>query len=341
MSKISFYDSHGKLSYNPNTEKNVGVGGAEKTLINVSRELVKRGHEVTVYVNCNFPNFYDGVKYIKYQDYKPNNEDVLVGFENFPTEQNAKMLVNWSNRFTVDDVLKYKNVDRIIVVSPWHRDYYASVLGNGNQELVNKLRLVNLGVSENFYNDKTEKQEFNITYAGSPAKGGMVPLIGIYERLKEEYPQVKIHVYGGGALWGWDDEQYRQVYDRLLKSGVLYHGQIGSLDMAKRLNQAEIFLYPVGSHHKETFCLVALEAMASGCIVIGNESGNLKNLVKDNGYIIDGDINNYLWQMDVAEKIKSLYKDRKLLNYMGRKSREYAKKFTWEQTAIDFENALL
>ena len=84
--KITFYDGHGKLSYNPNTEKNVGVGGAETVLIQTAKALAKRGHEVSCYINCNFPDYYDGVGYYKYQDYIPKGEDVFVGCSgNFST----------------------------------------------------------------------------------------------------------------------------------------------------------------------------------------------------------------------------------------------------------------
>jgi glycosyltransferase involved in cell wall biosynthesis len=336
--KITFYDNHGKLSYNPHTEKNVGIGGAETVIIQTAKALVERGHEVSVYVNCNFPDYYDNVKYLRYQDYVPQEEDVLVGFENFPTNHTAKKVVNWSNRFYLDDVLRFPNVDKIIVVSEWHRDYFASQLP---KNLVDKMVVINPGVVDKFFDNDIKKQPYNITYSGHPGKGAMPALIPIKERLKLKIPQAEIHVYGGGGIWGWDNEQYRPIYSKLINNGILYHGQIGKEDMVTRLNQAQIFLYPVANHHKETFCLQVLEAMASGCVVIASNSGNLRNLVVDRGFIIDGDINNYQWSMEVVEQIDRLFSNPSTMEYIGKTAREYAKQFTWQKTAENFEKAIL
>ena len=335
--KITFYDGHGKLAYNPNTEKNVGVGGAETVLIQTAKALAKKGHEVSVYINCNFPNYHEGVGYYKFQDYKPDDEDILIGFENFPSTYNAKKVINWVNRFTIDDVLRYPNVDKIFVMSNWHRDYFASSLP---KELVEKMRVISPGVIPEFFESKIEKQPFNITYTGHPGKGGMAALIPVMERLREKIPEAKIHVYGGGGMWGWDNEQYRPLYTKMIKNGILYHGQIGKKDIITRLNQAQIFLYPVGSHHKETFCLAVLEAMAAGCVVIASNSGNVKNLVGDRGYIVDGDINHYKWAMDVVEIISKLYEDTRLIEYKSRISKEFAKEFTWNKTIETFEKII-
>jgi len=338
MLKITFYDGHGKLSYSPNTEKNVGVGGAETVIIQTARSLAKRGHNVSVYINCNFPNYYDNVAYYKYQDYSPSEEDILVCFENLPANYNAKKVINWANRFYLDDVLRFPNVDKLFVMSDWHRDFFASHLP---QDLITKMRVVNPGVDSAFFESNIEKQPYNITYAGHPGKGGMSALIPVMERLRLILPQAQIHVYGGGGMWGWDNEQYRHIYDKLIKNKIKYHGQIGKKDMVTRLNQAQIFLYPVGSHHKETFCLSVLEAMASGCIVIASNSGNLRNLVGNMGYIIDGDINHYLWSMEASEKIVRLYNDPALMDRLSKESKEFARNFTWDRTAMLFEKEVL
>jgi hypothetical protein len=153
--KITFYDGHGKLAYNPHTEKNIGVGGAETVIIQTAKALSERGHEVSVYINCNFPDYYGKVKYLKYQDYVPQEEDVLVGFENFPSRYNAKKVINWVNRFYLDDVLRYPNVDKIFVVSEWHRDYFASKLPG---DLVSKMVVVSPGVAPEFFGDQSQKQ---------------------------------------------------------------------------------------------------------------------------------------------------------------------------------------
>ena len=336
--KITFYDGHGNLAYNPNTELNVGVGGAETVLIQTAKALAKRGHEVSVYINCNFPDIYDDVRYYKYFDYVPQFEDVLVGFENFPAKHTAKKVVNFVNRFYTEDVQRFPDVDKIIVVSQWHKDYFASLL---HESLISKMSVVNPGVDESFFDSTIIKQPFNITYSGHPGKGAMPSLIPIMERLKPKLPQAQIHVYGGGGLWGWDNDQYRPIYNKLIKMRVSYHGQIGKDEMKIRLNQAEIFLYPVGSHHKETVPLAILEAMAAGCVIIASDNGNIRNLVGDKGFVIAGDINHYTWSMEVVDKIVKLYNNPELIKELRDKSKEFARLYTWDRTAEEFEKIIL
>jgi len=332
--KISIYDNNEKLAYNPNTMKNVGVGGTQTTIVNVAKELAKRGHEVIVYVKCNFPDIYDGVKYYQYYDYKPLSEDILIGFESLPKIYSAGKVFNWSTRVAIEDVVKYPSVDKLIVSSEWHRDRYASELPN---ELVKKMVVIEPGVSDKFFQD-TKKWEFSITYAGHPYKGGMEALIETTRRLKPKIPNCQIHVHGGGGLWGWDNEQYRPLYDKLIHSKILFHGQGGKKRMISQFNGSQIFLYPTGKKIQEAFCLVVLEAMAAGCVVIASDNGNIKNLVSDAGYVIQGSIKDYKWHLEAVEKIMKLFQNNSLMSELSKKAIKRAKEFTWQKTIDNLEN---
>lgn len=337
--RISIYDSHDKLAYNPNTEKNAGVGKTQTIIVNLVRELAKRGHEITVYVKCNFPDIYDGVKYYQYYDYQPQKEDILIGFESFPREYDAKNIFNWSTRVAVEDVVKnWADIDKLIVLSEWHRDRYASELPS---ELVKKMIVIKPGVIKDFFQD-IKKWELSITYAGHPYKGGMEALIEVAKRLKPKMPNCSIHAYGGGGLWGWDDTQYRPFYDKLIRSKILYHGQkAGKKRLIKQFNGSQIFLCPVGKHIQETFSLVILEAMAAGCVVIASDNGNIKNQVKDAGYIISGSIKDYKWAIEATDKITKLFQDIELMEKLSNKAKGYAKVYTWEKTAKKLEKLCL
>jgi len=334
MSKISIYDNNEKLSYNPNTMKNGGVGGTQTIIINVAKELAKRNHDVTVYIKCNFPDIYDGVKYYQYYDYKPSNEDVLIGFESLPKEYNAKKIFNWSTRIAIDDVIKYPDINKLIVLSNWQRDRYASELP---KDLVEKMVVIEPGVSKKFFQPDIKKWHKSITYMGHPFKGGMKALIEYAKRLKPKVKDADIHVYGGGKLWGWEDTQYRKLYDDLIRNKILYHGQTGKKKIMHQLNNTEIFMYPIGNHIQETFCLSILEAMASGCVVITNDNGNIKNIVGDTGYIIDGNVDDYMWHIEAVQKTLELFNDYTLMLKLSNKARKRAKGFTWQKTVDKME----
>ena len=339
--KISIYYDRDKLEFNPNTEKNVGVSGTHSTIINLAKSLSDNGHDVTVYVRCNFPNIYDGVKYYQYYDYQYDNEDVVIGFESFPTvlrtgHGNTK-LINYSTNVSIPDVEKYPEVDYLIVMSGWHRDRYASEL---SPELVKKMVVVEPGVIADFFNKDWQKWPLSVTYAGHPSKGGMQALIQVAKRLKPINKDISIHAYGGGEMWGWDDEQYRPLYDDMIRARILYHGQCGIKRMVKQLNGSQIFIYPVGKHHQETFCLAVLQAMASGCVVIASDNGNIRNLVKDAGFTIPGIITDYKWAIEATDKILELFSNPTLMEELSTKAREYARIYSWQETAKKVENLL-
>ena len=331
--KISIYDNNEKLSYNPDTMKNVGVSGTQTIIIEVARELVKRGHDVTVYIKCSFPDIYDGVKYYKHIDYKPLSEDVLIGFESLPKIHNAKKVFNWSTRVAIADVIKHEDIDNLIVLSEWHRDRYASELPH---KLVKKTVVIEPGVNKYFFKSEVEKWDKSITYAGHPIKGGMKALIEFAKRLKSKI-KIDIHAYGGGQLWGWDNLQYRKLYDLMIKNKILYHGQIGKRKMVIQLNKTEIFFYPVSKNFQETFCMIILEAMASGFVVIAKDNGSIKNVVGDTGYIIKGNVEDYKWHIEAVEKVLNLYKDPGLISKLSKRAKERAREFSWQKTVDKLE----
>jgi len=88
---------------------------------------------------------------------------------------------------------------------------------------------------------------------------------------------------------------------------------------------------------QETFCLSILEAMASGCVVITNDNGNIKNIVGDTGYIIDGNVDDYMWHIEAVQKTLELFNDYTLMLKLSNKARKRAKGFTWQKTVDKME----
>lgn len=328
--KITFYDNHQTLAYNPETEYEIGVGGTETVIIEVAKALVQLGHQVSVYINCDKPNIYNGVNYYHFKDYKLNknnfaiNEDVFIGFETFPEDVKANKIINWTNRAEGQPILKYPHIDHIISVSEYHQNFFKQILP---PELFKKISVISLGVDPIFF-EEVEKKPKSIIYAGHPGKGGMNWL----PEVKKQLPEYSIDVYGSGNLWG-ENNNYEYIYQSLKEANINYKGQVGKINLAKALNEAEIFLYPVEHHHIETFCLVVLEAMAAGCYVIASDSGNIFNLIKNYGSIIRGD------KYDFADIATKTIKELQFIDKFS--IRNYAREFTWLNTAKQLERIIL
>lgn len=333
--KIILYENTVQLRYNPNTAKNVGVGGLETCFIELSKEFAKRGHDVSCYLKCNTPDLYDGVKFYDVSSYKRTSVDLFIGLESFPNEVEAKRVVSWVHRNNVNSATKYPDVDKIILVSNWHREHF---LKQGlSPELDQKVEVINNGVNlEAFNRPDIKKKEFSIIHTAFPTKG-MIHLIDIFPRIRERVPQAELHIYSGGALWGWDNDQFRGMYNKMIQSRILFHGQIGKEALAKRINEAKIYLYPCT--FLETFCLTILEAMAAGCVPITTNLGNLPNIINDGktGYIIEGEPKDFMWQHEAADRVKELLLHPTKFETMSDAARKFASKFTWSKAAKKFE----
>lgn len=90
-------------------------------------------------------------------------------------------------------------------------------------------------------------------------------------------------IIGDGAEY----ENIRQNIDRLgLSDDVVMLGHKDHADCLKAMKNSDVFVMPSAP---ETFGLVYLEAMASGCIVIGSNGWGIDGIVKnnENGYLVE------------------------------------------------------
>jgi len=334
--KINIF-AKGKLAFNPYTEKNVGVGSTETTLIHVAEELQKRGHDVTCYVNCNFADIYDDVRYFRAYDYRPD-EDVLIGFGTLPKNIKAPRVFLWETKVepdglkTIDEAWRIKN---LIMSSEWHRDRYASEIPS---TLVSKMTVIEPGVTKDFLDmNVQERWPLSVAFAGAPQKGGMTALIEYAKRIKPKNKDVALHAYGGGHLWGWDDQQFRPLYDEMIRNKIYYHGQKGKRKMVKHFGYSQIMFNPVRKGYQQAFGLTVLEAMAAGCVVIANNNGNVRNLVKDAGYVINENCEDYKFAIEASDLTLKLFSDPQLIAELSAKAKKYASEYTWQKTVDKFE----
>ena len=75
-------------------------------------------------------------------------------------------------------------------------------------------------------------------------------------------------------------DRFKELYARLeeLKT-VNYHGTVSNDELRKALTETHILAYP--STYRETSCLVAIEAMAAGCLAVVPNYAALPETCKD------------------------------------------------------------
>lgn len=102
-------------------------------------------------------------------------------------------------------------------------------------------------------------------------------------------------------------------------------GFVPTEDLVALYNAATVFAMP---SLYEGFGLPILEAMQSGCPVITTKEGSLPEIARESAYYVDA------YTIDnIAEGIKEVFSNKKLQDTLSKKGLEQAKKFSWEKTA--------
>ena len=175
------------------------------------------------------------------------------------------------------------------------------------------------------YTDKT-RAYFEAAYCGSLEGGkGIETLLRAWESVTKLRPLARL-VLIGEAMSHSSAARYREMVTNLgLSDNVVFAGHVPYDEVPSMLGMAEIFVFPSKA---EGFPLVVLEAMACGlpCIisdipVLRENFGEAAVLVKPDD--IEG--------FQVA--ITTLLTDESKRQALGLISKEYVKKFTWDEVA--------
>lgn len=263
--------------WNPETPNTEGLGGSETAAIEMAKNLVSLGHEVTVYAEAT--GKWDGVTYTHHSTFSGATCDVFIAsrapwISDAPIHANLKLLwvhdihcgppspqmERWLYRF-----------DRILCLSEWHKGYFLSVYPSVHPDTVIVTRN---GIDPSRFSDLPEKQN-RLVFSSSPNRG-IIELLGFMPKIAERVPDVHLDIYYGFDTWETMAKQrndanelaviaqYKAAIDEGVKSGrVTFHGRKSQRELAAAFLRAKVWGYPTG--FPETSCISAMEAQAAGC----------------------------------------------------------------------------
>ena len=108
------------------------------------------------------------------------------------------------------------------------------------------------------------------------------PCLRAFKALVDNGVRLTVHLHGDGPL---KPAIARDIEKLGLTEVVRQHGFTPRAEVLKAMRASHLFLMPSAP---ETFGLVYLEAMASGCVVIGHKGWGIDGVVEDgvNGYVV-------------------------------------------------------
>ena len=144
-------------------------------------------------------------------------------------------------------------------------------------------------------------------------------LIRAFSHLAKDYPQWKVHFYGGEFTLQYENYLKTLIRELDLTNQVFL---MGTTDKPLHvLRESDIFAFPTAY---EGFGLALAEAMAVGLPCVGLKTTSAVNeLIVDgyNGFLSDND------EFDFAQKLKRLMDDPQLRVTLGQNGREFVKQF--------------
>lgn len=329
--------------WNPKGDKR--ISGSEYMVMNIAKEFLKFNYRIFI-----FGTFEDKINKIDYQcidcgieyiDYKYFSEftfkyviDILI-VNRFTSKliyyDNIKSVYLW-----VHDILPVMDINtsesiqihaekfkKIICVSEWQK-----------QNIIKKLTLPDSlffisrnGIyNERFLNKNIEKIPFRFIYSSSPDRG-LNYLIDIIPKIKERYPQTVLEIFINKNFL---DEETHQKIKKL--NYVNLNNRISQEELAIEFLKSDIWLYP--TDFQETYCITALEAMCSKCLVATVDYCGLGNIIKGKGVVCNSPIDQNL--NELLEKLFFVLDNNKLKNHFIEKAYNWAINQTIENLAKEW-----
>ncbi|MGB9716017.1 MAG: glycosyltransferase family 4 protein [Thermodesulfovibrionales bacterium] len=317
-----------------------GYGGTELIVSNITEELVRRGHDVTLFASGdsktdarlvpitekNLHSLLGGF------DWKELSYDILQA-ERVATMSEEFSIVHNHNGFVPLAFTPFIKTPMITtlhsslppeprILSEAFKDRYFVSISNAQRSLapyLNYIRTVYHGIKvEDFPFSDKDKGYLLFIGTFSPFKG---PDIAIEVAKKSGIPIV----LAGERRAEFDEYIKRHIEDREDGEQVIIRGELNFDEKAQLLSGAISLLMPV--RWEEAFGLVMVEAMACGTPVIGFRRGSIPEIIEDGktGFVVE----------NTDEMINSIKKIKNISRAFCRETAE--NKFSVKRMVDDYE----
>jgi glycosyltransferase involved in cell wall biosynthesis len=291
-----------KWDYNITTPIHSPLGGSQSALCYLAKELASRGNEVVLANHISTPGIYEGVDCRSLQNGLEvkflNSFDAIISL-NIPTGRWLREggvtapLVLWeqhdADQATAAPLRDNAERDAwtaFAMVSNWQAERYitefaiprerVAVLRNAVSPRFEQISSVNASLGRDDHPPL-------LVYTSTPFRGLDV-LLTAFPTIRAAIPGCRLRVYSSMGVYQIPAEQdgYRVLFELCRAiDGAEYIGSVSQAALVTELVNADVLSYPCT--FAETSCISAMEAMASGCLVIARDLGALPETIGDHG----------------------------------------------------------
>lgn len=351
------YCGAGLEKWGPNNLEQGGIGGSETWAIWLSRELSNLGYKVIVFGDPK-KEIKDDPYEVQYYHWTRFDSFIETNFIDYfissrTTDPFNKNLKTGMNLCMVHDIwlgdkaypLHLDKVDKFLCLSEWHKDFFAS----HHNVPKDKILLTSNGIDRSLFmnSEQIEKKKNTLIYSSSPDRG-LNELIDVVRIAKKDIPDLSLNVYYGFDNWekiakSRNDVNQINFINNLKKKmeeteGVFYHGRVSQKELAEKWKESSVWCYP--TWFAETFCITALESMASRTPILCSDIYGLKTTVKNSGKTINFPQDGYSYteecKQKFAKELVQILKDEELYKSLQEKGTRRVERFGWDSVAKQF-----
>mgnify|MGYP001158667201 CR=1 FL=1 len=354
--KIVFFVGYSTKPWNANT---MLPGGSEVAVVNISKRLVKFGHEVYVAGEV-IDEDIDGVKWRNYNTFieefkdKPSYFHAIIGVNYIHMRQYAELsnqtdayqifymhntdYFPWYKGEAIENYeQQFKDIKHIICVSNWQAEYILDNLYDGDCEGT-IIQSLNNGINHKEFSHNISKDPTKFIWS-SAIDRGLQGLLDNWWKIKQFMPDATLDVYypeySNPRVEGssWHQPALVEKLEFLKEEGVTEYGTVSQKELHLAMQRASYWMYL--TDYTETFCITALEMAESNVLRITTDVAALKERNR-NGICIPRDKFENLETL-YDEAIKVLRKSPRSLNEkVLKKAKDNNKIYTWDSPAYVF-----
>lgn len=256
--------------------QNKGIGGSETAVCEMAYWLKRiTGRRVIVFNDRDTDKTCEGVEYVSnsktqsyFQEYKPA---IHIAWRHNLKATDAKTLL-WCHDLMCPNIEISETYEKVLCLSEFHKNFLNGLKGVP----LEKIALTRNGISpKRFENVPRGTRENVLIFSSSPDRGLDRAML-VMDRVIKEIPDAKLKVF-----YGFDNMEKFKMFDQInpLKKMIAerpYVEMVGNVDqmtLAREFSKAKVWVYP--TNFLETYCITALEALASGCYPVVRSYGAL------------------------------------------------------------------
>jgi glycosyltransferase involved in cell wall biosynthesis len=336
-------------SWGPPSPNSTGIGGSETAVVNVVKCLSDQGVNVDVYNQCGpFEGKYGNARYLDMTRYNGSDTPRLsIAWRN----PNVGPFLKGDHRWLwVHDLHMGPNLTpdhfRSFTAIRPVSNYHGWFLERAYPFLKGKILPTRNGIDlSRFDGPPVERHPHRAIYCSSPDRG-LVHLLLMWPMVRRYVPDAELHIFYG---WETFDRSIQQTGNRdllTMKSailglleqnkdqGVVHRGRVSQSQLATEMRSSAVLAYP--TQFLEVSCITAMEAMASGTVVLSTIAGALPETVSSGGLLVRGFPTSDAYQSVFTKDLIALMTKADAWDTWSKRGLSRAQDFTWEGVANEW-----